>query len=82
MSPSLILQDQILEKGTRTLHTKILKDSFMSMTTRGTEYRHGVLAKEKMEHIGKEKSSFHDQGHQQAAKGKEDDEEFGEIRWW
>ncbi|GKD19714.1 hypothetical protein Tco_1208872, partial [Tanacetum coccineum] len=27
------------------------------------------------------KSSFHDQGHQQAAKGKKDDEEFGEIRW-
>ncbi|GJV24662.1 hypothetical protein Tco_1377357 [Tanacetum coccineum] len=25
------------------------------------EYRHGVLAEEKMEHIGKEKSSFHDQ---------------------
>ncbi|GKB31847.1 putative reverse transcriptase domain-containing protein [Tanacetum coccineum] len=45
------------------------------------EYRHGVLAKEKMKHIGKEKSSFHDQGHQQAAKGKEDDEEFGEICW-
>ncbi|GJX71294.1 hypothetical protein Tco_0308465 [Tanacetum coccineum] len=45
------------------------------------EYRHGVLAKEKMEHIGKEKSSFHDQGHQQAAKGKDDDEEFGEICW-
>ncbi|GJR68507.1 retrovirus-related pol polyprotein from transposon TNT 1-94 [Tanacetum coccineum] len=44
------------------------------------EYQHGILSKEKMEHIGKEKSSFHDQGHQQAAKGKEDDEEFGEIR--
>ncbi|GJV63274.1 hypothetical protein Tco_1474102 [Tanacetum coccineum] len=36
----------------------------------------------KMEHIGKEKSSFHYQGHQQAAKGNENDEEFGEIRWW
>ncbi|GJT86501.1 hypothetical protein Tco_1068218 [Tanacetum coccineum] len=46
------------------------------------EYRHGILAKEKMEHIGKEKSSFHDQGHQQAAKGKENDKEFGEIRVW
>ncbi|GJX76917.1 hypothetical protein Tco_0323728 [Tanacetum coccineum] len=45
------------------------------------EYRHGVLTEEKMEHIGKEKSSFHDQGHQQAAKGKEDDEEFREIYW-
>ncbi|GJX49012.1 hypothetical protein Tco_0275857 [Tanacetum coccineum] len=45
------------------------------------EYRHGVLVEEKMEHIGKEKSSFHDQGHQQAAKGKEDDEKFGEICW-
>ncbi|GKD06351.1 hypothetical protein Tco_1181325 [Tanacetum coccineum] len=29
-----------------------------------------------------EKSSFHDQRHQQAAKEKKDDEEFGEIRWW
>ncbi|GJX31456.1 RNA-directed DNA polymerase [Tanacetum coccineum] len=28
-----------------------------------------------------EKSSFHDQRHQQAAKGKKDDEEFGEIHW-
>ncbi|GJR14096.1 reverse transcriptase domain-containing protein [Tanacetum coccineum] len=41
-----------------------------------------VLAKEKMEQFGKEKSSFHDQGHQQAAKGNEDDKEFGEIHWW
>ncbi|GJS39327.1 hypothetical protein Tco_0564370 [Tanacetum coccineum] len=65
-----------LKKGTRTLHTKIIKDSFMLMTTRGI-----VLAEEKMEHIGKEISSFHDQGHQQATKGKEDDEEFGEICW-
>ncbi|GKD16731.1 hypothetical protein Tco_1205889, partial [Tanacetum coccineum] len=36
----------------------------------------------KMEQFGKENSSFHDQGHQQAAKEKKDDEEFGEIRWW
>nr|GEX71141.1 hypothetical protein [Tanacetum cinerariifolium] len=43
------------------------------------EYRHGVLAKEKMEKIEKEKSTFHDQGHQQGTKGKEDDEEFREI---
>ncbi|GJV32798.1 hypothetical protein Tco_1393198 [Tanacetum coccineum] len=40
-----------------------------------------ILAEEKMKHIGKEKSSLHDQGHQQAAKGKEDDEEFREICW-
>ncbi|GKA55988.1 hypothetical protein Tco_0755060 [Tanacetum coccineum] len=46
------------------------------------EYQHGVLAEEKMEHIVKENSLLHDQGHQQAAKGKEDDEEFGEICWW
>ncbi|GJS37446.1 hypothetical protein Tco_0535828 [Tanacetum coccineum] len=46
------------------------------------KYRHGVLAEEKMEQFEKEKSSFHDQGHQQAAKGKEDDEEFGEIVGW
>ncbi|GKA12403.1 hypothetical protein Tco_0691949, partial [Tanacetum coccineum] len=46
------------------------------------EYRHGVLAEEKMEQFAKEKISFHDQGHQQAAKGKEDDEELGEIRWF
>ncbi|GJT38394.1 hypothetical protein Tco_0938259 [Tanacetum coccineum] len=65
-----------LKKGTRTLHTNTLKDSFMLTTTRGT-----VLAEEKMEQFGKEKSSFNYQGHQQAAKGKKDDEEFGEIRW-
>ncbi|GJX65237.1 hypothetical protein Tco_0299580 [Tanacetum coccineum] len=59
----------------------ILKDSFMLTNSRGTKYRHGVLAEEKMVHIIKEKSSFHDQGHQQAAKGKEDDEEFGKICW-
>ncbi|GJU10735.1 hypothetical protein Tco_1133131 [Tanacetum coccineum] len=35
-SPSLILQDQISEKGNRTLHTKTLWDSFMSIVTRGT----------------------------------------------
>ncbi|GJW47829.1 retrovirus-related pol polyprotein from transposon TNT 1-94 [Tanacetum coccineum] len=46
------------------------------------EYQHRILAKEKMEHIRKEKSSFHDQRHQQATKGKKDDEEFVEIRWW
>ncbi|GKE84362.1 hypothetical protein Tco_1558104 [Tanacetum coccineum] len=45
------------------------------------EYQHGVPAEEKMEHARKEKSSFHDQGYQQAAKGKKDDEEFGEICW-
>ncbi|GJR06265.1 hypothetical protein Tco_0529249 [Tanacetum coccineum] len=44
--------------------------------------RNKVLAKEKMEQFGKEKSSFHDQGHQQAAKGKKDDEDFGEIHWF
>ncbi|GKD27062.1 hypothetical protein Tco_1233276 [Tanacetum coccineum] len=36
-----------------------------------------TLPEEEMEQFGKEKSSFHDQGHQQDAKGKEDDEEFG-----
>ncbi|GJR74044.1 hypothetical protein Tco_0086409 [Tanacetum coccineum] len=30
-------KDQISKKGTRTLHIKTLKDSFMSMTTRGTD---------------------------------------------
>ncbi|GJX14060.1 hypothetical protein Tco_0205818 [Tanacetum coccineum] len=77
----MFTRNQISEKGTRTLITKTIKDSFMSMTSRGTEYRHGVIAEEKMEHIRKEKSSFHDQGHQQAAKGKDDDEKFGEICW-
>ncbi|GJT01834.1 integrase, catalytic region, zinc finger, CCHC-type containing protein [Tanacetum coccineum] len=46
------------------------------------KYRHDIFAEEKMEQIGKEKSSLHGQGHQQVAKGKEEDEEFGEIRWW
>ncbi|GKD40321.1 hypothetical protein Tco_1260528, partial [Tanacetum coccineum] len=66
-----------LKKGTRTLHTKTLKDSFIH----NQKYRHGVLAVEKMEQFGKEKSSFHDQGHQQAANRKKDDEEFREICW-
>ncbi|GJR64853.1 hypothetical protein Tco_0010918 [Tanacetum coccineum] len=39
-----------------------------------------VLAEEKMKQFKKEKRSFHDQRHQQAAKGKKDDEEFREIR--
>ncbi|GJZ27779.1 hypothetical protein Tco_0572426 [Tanacetum coccineum] len=56
---------------------KLVKDLQLGVK----KYRHEVLAEEKMEHIRKEKSSFHDQGHQQAAKGKEDDEEFGEICW-
>ncbi|GJU28642.1 hypothetical protein Tco_1167263 [Tanacetum coccineum] len=46
------------------------------------KYQHGVLAEEKMEQFRKEKSSFHDQGHQQAANGKKNDEEFREIHWW
>ncbi|GJZ95101.1 hypothetical protein Tco_0667304 [Tanacetum coccineum] len=57
------------------------KTSFFALR-HNQEYRHGVLAEEKMEQFGKEKSSFHDQGHQQAAKGKENDDEFGEIHWF
>nr|GEV01567.1 hypothetical protein [Tanacetum cinerariifolium] len=38
-----------------------------------------VFAKEKMEFLGKEKSSLHDQGNQQAAEGKKDDAELGKI---
>ncbi|GKC72777.1 hypothetical protein Tco_1118660 [Tanacetum coccineum] len=41
----------ISEKGTHTLHTKTLKDSFMSTTTSGT-----VLAEEKLEQFGKERA--------------------------
>ncbi|GJX26969.1 hypothetical protein Tco_0233265 [Tanacetum coccineum] len=43
------------------------------------EYRHDVLSKEKVEQLGKEKSSFHDQRHRQAAEGKKDDEELRKI---
>nr|GEW08995.1 hypothetical protein [Tanacetum cinerariifolium] len=46
------------------------------------EYPHDVPAKEKMEFIGKEKSSLHDQGNQQAAEGKKDDAELGKFYWW
>ncbi|GKF19654.1 hypothetical protein Tco_0068292, partial [Tanacetum coccineum] len=67
-----------LRKSTRTLHTKTLKDSFIHYQ----EYRHGVLANEKVEKLGKEKSSLHDQRHQQAAEGKKTDGEFGEIYRW
>ncbi|GJY43365.1 hypothetical protein Tco_0431578 [Tanacetum coccineum] len=72
----MALRRTVLSSSDGTLN----KDSFFARR-HYQEYRHGVLAEEKMEHIGKEKSSFHDQGHQQAAKGKEDDEEFGEICW-
>nr|GEZ89324.1 hypothetical protein [Tanacetum cinerariifolium] len=46
------------------------------------EYPHEVPAKEKMKFLGKEKSSLHDQGNQQAAEGKKDDAELGKICWW
>ncbi|GJU00815.1 hypothetical protein Tco_1111153 [Tanacetum coccineum] len=72
-SPSLILQDHILEKGTRTLHTKTLKDSFMSTTTRGT-----VLARRRRWRIWKRKELIScSRGHHLAAKRKKDEEEFG-----
>nr|GEV22708.1 retrovirus-related Pol polyprotein from transposon TNT 1-94 [Tanacetum cinerariifolium] len=45
------------------------------------EYPHEVSAKEKIQFIGKEKSSLHDQGNQQAAEGKKDDAELGKICW-
>ncbi|GJZ59139.1 hypothetical protein Tco_0614955 [Tanacetum coccineum] len=46
------------------------------------EYQRGVLClREDGEHLEKKRSSFHDQGHQQAARGKEDDEEVGEVYW-
>nr|GEY06034.1 hypothetical protein [Tanacetum cinerariifolium] len=35
-------QDQISEKDTRIHHTKTLKDSFMSMTTRGTDITNNI----------------------------------------
>ncbi|GJU12068.1 uncharacterized mitochondrial protein-like protein [Tanacetum coccineum] len=70
-SPSLKLPDPALEKGTHLLYIKTLKDSFMSTTKRET-----VPAKEKMEYIGKEKSSYHDQGDYQAAEGEKDNEEL------
>ncbi|GJZ97974.1 hypothetical protein Tco_0670427 [Tanacetum coccineum] len=66
-----------------TIALRMFTRSLASFFTRrhNQKYRHGVLAKEKMEQFEEEKSLFHDQGHQQAAKGKEDDEEFGEICW-
>ncbi|GJR03879.1 RNA-directed DNA polymerase, eukaryota [Tanacetum coccineum] len=68
-------------KGHSYTHTKTLKALFCARR-HNQKYRHGVLTKEKMKQFRKEKSSFHDQGHQQAAKGKKNDEEFGEIHWW
>ncbi|GKE61942.1 hypothetical protein Tco_1512309 [Tanacetum coccineum] len=59
-----------------------IEDMVPNIWSPAKEYQHRILAKEKMEHIRKEKSSFHDQRHQQATKGKKDDEEFVEIRWW
>ncbi|GJS55262.1 hypothetical protein Tco_0628624 [Tanacetum coccineum] len=72
----LIIQANLRKRPPVIPPTKNLKAFIDVATSRGREYRHGVLTKENIEHIRKEKSSFHDQGHQQAAKGKEDDEEF------
>ncbi|GKC57017.1 hypothetical protein Tco_1084615 [Tanacetum coccineum] len=77
---SLVIQKQVkdLQLGVESYQKQI---NVTKPDTTRPEYRHRVLVKEKMKHIGKEKSSFHNQGHQQATKGKEDDEEFGEICW-
>ncbi|GJW77890.1 hypothetical protein Tco_0139572 [Tanacetum coccineum] len=40
-----------------------------------------VPAKEKMEYIGKEKSSYHDQGNQQAAEVEKDTEKLRKVYW-
>nr|GEV21925.1 hypothetical protein [Tanacetum cinerariifolium] len=79
---SLVIQKRVkdLQFGVESYQKQINASFFAQRHYQ--EYQHGVLAKEKMEQIRKEKSSFHDQGHQQAAKGKKDDEEFREIFWW
>ncbi|GJZ38612.1 hypothetical protein Tco_0585175 [Tanacetum coccineum] len=51
----------------RILAVTHVKASFFARR-HNQEYQHRVLAEEKMEQFGKEKSSFHDQGHQQDAK--------------
>ncbi|GJT98293.1 hypothetical protein Tco_1093811 [Tanacetum coccineum] len=68
----------ISEKGTLYSIQKTHKDYYVKRLQ-----EEQVMRSEEMDNgdIGKEKSPFHDQGHQQAAKGKEDDEEFGEICW-
>ncbi|GJU76980.1 hypothetical protein Tco_1274050, partial [Tanacetum coccineum] len=66
----------ISEKGHRTLDT-IPQGSFLSTNTKrisNMEY----TCQERWKTPFEENSSFHDQGHQQAAKGKENDEEFRE----
>nr|GEX22546.1 hypothetical protein [Tanacetum cinerariifolium] len=45
------------------------------------EYPHEIHAIEKMEFLGKEKSSLHDQENKQAAKGNKDDAELRKIYW-
>nr|GEW26230.1 hypothetical protein [Tanacetum cinerariifolium] len=72
---SLVIQKQVkdLQLGVESYQKHINASFFARIHYQ--EYRHGVLAKEKMEHIGKEKSLLHYQRHQQ---GKEDDEKFRE----
>ncbi|GJR83830.1 hypothetical protein Tco_0154615 [Tanacetum coccineum] len=88
---SLVIQKRVkdLQLGVKSYQKKInvtkpdtTRPDLRKRHLHNHKYRHGVLAEEKMEQFGKEKSSFHDQRHQQAAKGKKDDEEFGEIRWF
>ncbi|GKD70463.1 hypothetical protein Tco_1324553, partial [Tanacetum coccineum] len=74
-------QINVTKPDTTDLISKKAPTSFFARR-HNKEHRHDVLAKEKVEQLGKEKISFHDQRHQQAAKGKKDDEEFGEIHRW
>ncbi|GJT33376.1 hypothetical protein Tco_0923795 [Tanacetum coccineum] len=85
---SLVIQKRVedLQLGVESYQKKInvtkpdtTRPDLRKRHPHNQEYRHGVLAKENIDKFGKEKSSFLDQGHQQAAKGKEEDEEFGEI---
>ncbi|GJX38282.1 hypothetical protein Tco_0251585 [Tanacetum coccineum] len=73
----LMRSDELYKFSDGTL-TKLL--SSLDDITKNIDMEY--LPKRRWSNFGKEKSSFHDQGHQQAAKGKEDDDEFGEIRWW
>nr|GEV84867.1 hypothetical protein [Tanacetum cinerariifolium] len=78
----LVEKDYLLTKGLTTLMlcNKLQVDQYSEMANE-LLMKIYIIANKKMEYIGEEKSSLHDQRHQQAALGKEDDEEFGEICW-
>nr|GEZ56028.1 hypothetical protein [Tanacetum cinerariifolium] len=71
----------VIQKRVRYLQLGVESYQKKSSILHHQEYPHEVPAKEKTGFFGKEKSSLHGQGNQQAAEGKKDDAELRKIYW-